>query len=190
MKCLNTQSIYDYLENQMPEEKKTELKIHLQKCSRCRRLLSDRRRFIKASESLPQWQLPANFVFRIMTRIKARESLSTTWLWLSIGAAIPAFFMLMGLILIRYGPMESWNQVIQSLVNIFQQGIVIFMKGLKILALFLRTAAGFIGLLLEKLGDLASLAPPETPFLAAAVLILITAALLLGMPRKSRLGEK
>lgn len=188
MKCLSIRRIYDYLENQLPEPQKAECEAHLKKCSRCRRLAADRRRFLSAADTLPELSLPDAFPLQVMARIRARDSLVGKWLWLGIGAALPLSFLLIGTILIRFGPLESWTGIISSLVNLIQQAAFTLIKGIKVIMIFLHTIGGFLGLILEKVWELASLVPPETPYLATAVLILMTAAFLFGLFHKSRLG--
>ncbi|MFO7865708.1 MAG: zf-HC2 domain-containing protein [Candidatus Aminicenantes bacterium] len=189
MRCLKIHQIHEYLENQMPAPQKEECEAHLQVCARCRRLFEDRRRFHAASYTLPELKLPENFALQVMAKIKSGESFSAKWFWLSIGSAILVFFLLTGMTLVRFGPLESWIRLMQSFAGMFQQGALTLMKGLKVIMAFFQAAAGFINLILEKLGSLASLVPPETPFLVIAVFILMTAALILGRSRKSSLGE-
>ncbi len=190
MSCLSIHRIYEYLENQLPEPQKAECEAHLEECPRCRRLVENRRRFLNAADTLPELTLPENFPLQVMTRIKSEESLAGKWFWLGIGAAIPLSFVLIGIFLVSFGPLKSWTGIIESLVNIFRQGAFTLIKGLKLIVVFLQAMAGFIRLLLEKFGSLASLAPPETPFVASAVIVLIAAVFFFEMSRKSRLGAR
>jgi hypothetical protein len=190
MMCLSIHRIYEYLEDQMPEPLKAECEAHLKECPRCRRVLEDRRRFLNAANTLSELTLPATFPLQVMARIKSRELFSGKWIRLGICAAIPLSFMLIGAFLIRCGILESWTGIIESLINIFQQTVFILAKGLKLILVFLRTMASSIGLLLEKIRSLGSLAPSETIFLTTAAFMVITAAFLLGMSRKNRIGAR
>ncbi len=191
MRCLNIRRVYDYLEGQLPPAQSAALESHLKECPRCRLLVEDRRRFLQAAGTLPELTLPDKFPLQVMARIKAAgASTASKWLWFGIGAVIPLSFALIGLVLVRFGTLNSWTGIIESLVKLFQQAAFTLLKGLKVVMVIIRTIVEFIGLALEKFGDLASLAPPETPFLATAVFILITAAFLLGISRKSHVGAR
>ncbi len=99
MNCPDLAQIYACLEKELSPEDRLRLEEHLATCSRCRRLLADRRLYLEASSSLPQLELPPGFTERVMAGLPPLKSPARLWLWLAGGAYLLFSLVVAGLAL-------------------------------------------------------------------------------------------
>lgn len=99
MSCPDLTQIYAYLDGELTAEDRLRLEEHLETCSRCRRLVADRRLFLEASSSLPEPDLPPDFSERVMAGLPPLKSPVRLWLWLAGGAYLLFSLVVAGLAL-------------------------------------------------------------------------------------------
>lgn len=85
MSCPDLNEIYAYLEQELPGEDRVRVEEHLGACSRCRRLLADRRFYLESISGLPEPALPPDFSDRVMAGLPSLKSSARFWLWLAGG---------------------------------------------------------------------------------------------------------
>ena len=66
MTCPALERIYDYLDGGLSARERESFERHIAGCSGCRQALADRRAIAEAAESLPPFEVPADFVRGVM----------------------------------------------------------------------------------------------------------------------------
>lgn len=119
MSCPDLTQIYAYLDGELVAEGRLQLEEHLATCSRCRRLVADRRLFLEASSSLPGPDLPPDFSERVMANLTPLKSPVRLWLWLAGGVYLAFSLVVAGLALGTRTPLFSaCLQIFKNLFNL------------------------------------------------------------------------
>ena len=69
MTCLRIDQIYLYLEKELTPFENKKIEEHLYSCLKCKNEIEERKILLKASKSLPLWELPSNFSLHLMERL-------------------------------------------------------------------------------------------------------------------------
>jgi predicted anti-sigma-YlaC factor YlaD len=80
MTCLNLEQLYSYVEGELSDSEKKNFEAHLESCPKCRDAVEERRLLIRAVETLPQLEVPADFAHKVMSRIAPARVKIFGWL--------------------------------------------------------------------------------------------------------------
>jgi hypothetical protein len=176
MSCLHPETIYGFLDGELGPAEREELGRHLAGCPKCREAVEARKTVIRAVESLPAFDVPADFARGILGQISSQaapgKATAFGWLvataagFLSFAATIIAAALLTGHSLSRLIPALSrfiWTNI-QGLANVLT-------KTAKYIVIAFRILGQILGEILEGFRVMTSFVGPE--FQIAAVCLTI-----------------
>jgi hypothetical protein len=180
MSCLRLETIYGYLDGELGPAERGELERHLASCPKCREAVEARKTLIQAAESLPAFDVPADFARGILEHIPAKAAPGKVtafgWLvaaaagFLSFAAAITAAALLTGHNLSRLIPALSrfiWTNI-QGLANVLA-------KIAKYIVIAVRILGQILGQILEGFRIMTSFVGPEFQIAAVCLTIVFLA---------------
>jgi len=191
MSCLSVEQIYMYLEKQLspPENKKIEK--HVGSCSKCQKVLEERKFLLQAVEDLPSWQVPSNFAQKVMERLSPIKV--TWWGWIS---ALAGGFLTFVMAFIIYILVTGQNlsslfiNLYQALWEQIKNSSLVFIKFFKVMSVILSTVAQLLKSLSQGLLQILTVIKPEAQILIIVILTLISFFIIYGIRRKFLVGEK
>jgi predicted anti-sigma-YlaC factor YlaD len=189
--CRNAESFYLYLEGELDPAERRGLEAHLEACPACREALAERRLLHEAFTSLPPFEVPPDFALSVMDRLPEPAEAKARWLApLAAGTAslivgLLGFYVLTG---------ESLSDVLVAVSRSFSSGfgrlVPLFAKLLKVGALLLDIASGFVMMLGKGLVALLSSLGTEGVGLLLGLGLLLSLLLFFGAKRLLSSGEK
>ncbi|HZX10102.1 MAG TPA: zf-HC2 domain-containing protein [Acidobacteriota bacterium] len=191
MKCINPSEIYLFLEGELSDQRKAEIKSHLDSCPKCRESLEQRKIMLQAITKIPLYKTPPEFSRQVMSNIKPiKSSLSE---WLQAGAATVAFISILTFIFLAFskqGLTELFINLFRSLIHSSQEALIISIKFIKSLSVFINMFIQLIGLFIKNF--LSFMPTVSTEFQIGTVFfsILIAVMILFSIKQKLILGEK
>jgi len=191
MKCLKPSEMYLYLEEELPEQRKAEIKAHLKACPKCRKSLEERRVMCQAITKIPPYKAPPEFSSQVMSHIKPIRSAFPEWIQ-AVGAAV--FFIsvlsLMFSAFTRQGLTEFLTKLFQSIINSAQEILVVFVKFMKALSIFINLSLQLIGLITKHIFTLVPAVSPEIQLFTLLFSLLMALVILYSLKQKIILGDK
>ncbi len=189
--CRDAESFYLYLEGELDPAERREFEAHLETCPACRAVLAERRLLHEAFTSLPPFEVPPDFALSVMDRIPEAADERAGWLApLASGLAalvvgLLGFYVLTG---------ESLSDVLVAVSRSFCSGfgrlLPLFAKLLKVGALLLDVASGFVTMLGNGLVALLRSLGPDGICLILGLGLLLSLLLFFGAKRFLSMGEK
>jgi len=189
--CRNAESFYLYLEGELGPAERHGLEAHLEACPACREALAERRLLHEAFISLPPFEVPPDFALSVMDRIPEAADGKAGW-FAPLASGLAALVVgLMGFYILTG---ESLSDVLVAVSRSFSSGfgrlLPLFAKLLKIGALLLDVASGFVTMLGKGLAIFLSSLGPDGIGLILGLGLLLSLLLFLGAKRLLSLGEK
>ncbi|MGD0782540.1 MAG: zf-HC2 domain-containing protein [Candidatus Aminicenantales bacterium] len=181
MSCFSIEELYAYLDGDLPPGGERRIEAHAVACAECRALLEDRRSFLQAAESLPDFDIPASFVSSIMTRLETvpapQPKKYPIWTWFVTVTAGGAAFMatLAGIALISGQDLWEYLARLQhGLLEYLQGAATAVIHAVKYVQIFLEIAGQFATALADVFKRASALLTPpvQAAFAVSTVLIL------------------
>jgi uncharacterized C2H2 Zn-finger protein len=191
MKCINPSEIYLFMEEELSDQRETEIKAHLDSCPKCRKSFEQRKVMLQAINKIPLYKAPPGFSRQVMSRIKPIRSSSSERL--QAGAAGVAFISILSFIFLAFskqGLTEFSVNLFQSLIHSSQDALVISIKFIKSLSVFINMFIQLIGLFIKKILTVIPVASTEIQILTLLFSILIAVMILFSLKQKFILGDK
>ncbi|MFW6139818.1 MAG: anti-sigma factor family protein [Acidobacteriota bacterium] len=191
MKCINPSEIYLFLEGELTDQRKTEIKAHLTSCQKCRQSLEQRKRVLQAINQIPRYKAPSGFSRQIMANIKPIKS--SLLEWLQAGAAAAAFIFILSFISLaisKQGLTEFFITLFQSIIHSSQEAFITSIKFIKFLSIFINMFLQIITLFLKNILSVMPIIRPEIQFFAVLFSILSAVIILFLLKQKLILGDK
>lgn len=189
--CSDAETLYLYLEGELDPFECRGLEAHLKSCPACREALAERRLLHEAFTSLPPFEVPPDFALSVMDRLPEAAGEKAGWLApLASGLAalvvgLMGFYILTG---------ESLSDVLVAVSRSFSSGfgrlLPLFAKLLKVGALLLDVASGFVTMLGKGLVTFLSSLGTDGIGLILGLGLLLSLLLFFGAKRLLSLGEK
>jgi hypothetical protein len=172
MKCLRTDEIFLFLEDQIPERKE-EIEKHIATCEKCQLALGNRRHLNKAADTLPLMETPEGFAQKIIAflfppRPRFRDSLIA----LTSGFAFFVFIIFAYLAFNGKTLAGFFLTLSQTLIEAIQTAALISVKTFKLFSVGLRVVRQLISLALQELTRLASFISLEVQIILITVSIM------------------
>ena len=191
MRCLSIEQVYLYLEKELSPAEDREIDKHLAACSKCKKVVEERRLLLQAAESLPLWKTPPDFAQQVMARIFPERVSPLAWL----GAAVSGFAsMILAIVIFALATGQSLSSL---LFNIYHTGLdflknlsPLFAKILKVVSLLVKILQQLGELLIKGLTLLSTIISPQVQIILIAVAIIFLASSIYGIKRKLLIGEK
>lgn len=191
MNCINPSEIYLFLEGELSEQRKAEIKSHLSSCPKCRQSLELRKHMLQAITKIPRYKTPPGFSRQVMSNIKPiKSSLSE---WLQAGAAGVAFISILSVIFLifsKQGLTESLVKFFQSIIHSSQEALIISIKFIKSLSVFINISIQLIGLFFKKFLTVMPIMSIEIQVFIVLFSILIAVMIIFSFRQKFILGDK
>jgi anti-sigma factor RsiW len=197
MICPSLERIYDYLDGSLSADDRAALEAHLDGCPGCRRALEDRRAIAEAATSLPELEVPDDFVAGVMTRLglpdaekaPAKRARAFRLAPVLTGAsALGAVAVAISLITGNgvFGIFLSLGRSLQATALSSTQGIL---KAARVVINLGRMAADFLSGLVEGFRIATSFIGPEVQIAVVATVLVATLAAGIAYGRKFRLEK-
>ncbi len=196
MSCFSIEELYAYLDGDLPPGGARRVEAHAMACAECRAILEDRRGFLQAAESLPDFEIPDSFVSSIMARLEAvpapQAKRYPVWTWFAAAAAGGAAFLatLAGIALTSGQNLWEYLARLQhGLLEYLQGAATAVVHAVKYVQIFLEIAGQFATALADVFKRASAfLTPPvQAAFAVSTILILAMGAVL--WRRRSRFLE-
>jgi hypothetical protein len=191
MKCINHSEIYLFLEGELSDQRKAEIKSHLDSCPKCRESLEQRKIMLQAITKIPLYKTPPKFSRQVMSNIKPiKSSLSE---WLQAGAATVAFISILTFIFLAFskqGLTELFINLFRSLIHSSQEALIISIKFIKSLSVFIIMFIQLIGLFIKNFLSFMPTVSIEFQIGTVFFSILIAVLILFSIKQKLILGDK
>lgn len=189
--CRDAESFYLYLEGELDPAERRGLEAHLETCPACRAALAERRLLHEAFTSLPPFEVPPDFALSVMDRIPEAAGGKAGW-FAPLASGLAALVVgLMGFYVLTG---ESLSGVLVAISRSFCSGfgrlLPLFAKLLKVGALLLDVASGFVKMLGNGLVALLRSLGSEGICLILGLGLLLSLLLFFGAKRFLSLGEK
>jgi len=182
MSCLTIEKLYAYLDGDLAGREKKAVDEHLASCASCRCALEARRRLAQAAETLPAFEVPADFARGVLERIPVAEAperakkKSRGW-WVALASGFATFVVsLVGTALLTGHTLPQLLPALNRFLWSNIQGIAsILAKGAKLVVLTFEVLLQIAGKAFEVFKALTSLIGPEAQVVlavAAAVIVI------------------
>lgn len=191
MTCLRIDQIYLYLEKELTPSENKKIEEHLASCLKCKNAIDERKILLKASESLPLWELPSDFSRQVMSRIFPEKVSLRTWAtaaalgFSSFILILLAFFLLTGKNLA-----DLFIDLGHAQLNPVRNLLILFVKLVKLASILVKVIVQFSRLLFEAFALLTTILNPETQIILILITVILSASLFYGVRRKFMTGEK
>jgi hypothetical protein len=187
MSCFSIEELYAYLDGDLPPEAAHPIEGHALACAECRTILEDRRVFLQAAESLPDFEIPDSFVSSIMARLETVPAPHAKRypVWTRFAAAAAgsmAFLATLGGIALISGQ-NLWDYLARlqhGLLDYIQGAASAVIHALKYIQIFLKIAGQFATALAEVFKRVSALlTPPIQAAIAASAILILTMGVVL-----------
>lgn len=191
MNCLRVDQVYLYLEKEFSLPEKIRIEEHLASCSKCQNAVEERRLLLQASDSLPFWDMPADFSRQVTERIFPARVPIRKWVAVSVAGfasaalALLAYFVFSGQSLMGF--LAGFGH---RTLDLFRSVSVFFLKFVKLVALFIRVIVQIFEILIQFLARLTTIISPEVQIILITLAIILSTSLLFGVRRKLLTGDK
>jgi hypothetical protein len=191
MKCLDPAEIYFYLEEELADQKKADVKSHLASCRKCRQSMEKKQHMLGAIKNIPRYKTPKGFTDQIMSKIEpVRPSLSE---WFKAGAAAVIFISVVSLLFFAFskqGLADFSVNSFQSAVQLSREALVTSIKFLKSVGVLIHMGLQLIGLILKSIHSVAPVMSTEIQIFTVLFVLLIALSVILSLKQKYILGDK
>ena len=191
MKCLEPAEMYSYLEGELTDQKKTDIKSHLSSCRKCRQSLEEKRRMIEAIRKIPRYKAPEGFAHQIMSSIEpVKPSLSE---WFKAGAAAFFFISVVSLLFFVFSKQSLADfafHSFQSAIKSTQETFITSIKFFKFVGVLVQMSLQLIGLILKSIRSVTPVISPEIQIFTLLFGLLIAVTVILSLKQKYILGDK
>ena len=191
MKCLEPAEMYSYLEGELTEQKKADIKTHLASCRTCRQSLKKKQRMLEAVKKIPRYKAPKGFTHQIMSRIEPVKPSPSEWF--KAGAAAVFFISVVSLlffVLSKQGLVDFAFYSFQSAVKSSQEAFITSVKFFKFVYVLIHMSLQLIGLILKSIRSVTPVISPEIQIFTLLFGILIAVTVILSLKQKYILGDK
>ena len=191
MKCLDPAEMYAYLEEELTDKKKADVKSHLASCRKCRQSLKKKHRMLEAVKKIPRYKTPKGFVNQIMSKIEPVKPSPSEWL--KAGAAAAIFITVVSLLFFAFskqGLADFSVNSFQSAMNLSQEALVTSIKFLKFFYALIHMFFQLIGLILKSVLSVTPVISTEIQIFSVFFGILIVFTVILSLKQKYILGDK
>jgi len=189
--CRNAESFYLYLEGELDPAERRGLEAHLEACPACREALAERRLLHEAFTSLPPLDVPPDFALSVMDSLPEPATVGRRWLAPLIAGTASLVVGLLGFYILTG---ENLSDVLVAVSRSFGSGfgrlVPLFAKLLKVGAILLDIASGFVMMLGKGLAALLSSLGTEGVGLILGLGLLLSLLLFLGAKKLLSSGEK
>lgn len=152
MSCLKIKDIYDYLENDLPAERRKQVEDHLKACSQCQKILEDRKTYLELFSSLPDYHLPEDFAQKILSNLPSLHSPAKGWLVLAGGVYLLFSLTVIALIIgikssiffIVFPVFKYLFNIATALSEFIFQGFQLILALFKAMEVFLKITGEFL----------------------------------------------
>lgn len=191
MNCLGVDQVYLFLEDGLNPSEKIRIEEHLASCSKCQNAVEDRRLLLQASNSLPFWDIPADFSRQVMERIFPSRVPIRKWIAVSAAGFVSSVLVLLAYFLLSGRSLTGFlTSFGHSTLDLFRSVSVFFLKFVKLIALFIRIIVQIFEILIQFLARLTTIISPEVQIILITLTIILSTSLLLGVRRKLLSGDK
>jgi len=195
MNCLRMDQIYLYLEKELSPSETKGIEEHLVSCSKCQNAVAERRLLLRASESLPLWDPPADFSRQVMAhifpdifpdRVSIRKWIVASAVGFSSAAlAFLAYFVFSGQSLLSF-----LTGLGRGALDLFRTVSVLVLKLVKLGSLLIRVIVRIFEILIQFFGHLTKMISPEMQIILITLTLILSVSLFFGVKRKYLTGEK
>lgn len=191
MKCLEPAEMYSFLEGELTDQKKADIKSHLASCRKCRQSLEKKLRIIEAIKKIPRYKAPKGFTHQIMSKIEPVKPSPSEWL--KAGAAAVFFISVVSFLSFafsRQGLADFAFHSFQSAIKSSQEAFITSIKFFKFVDVVIHISLQLIGLILKSIRSITPVISPEIQIFTLLFGILIAVTVILSLKQKYILGDK
>lgn len=191
MNCLPGETIFRFLEGELPPNEEPSVQDHLLRCPSCRTAVEERKRFIQAARTLSRWETPPGFTQSTMTRLmKQASSLRIPLLAIASGFATSTLLVFGYLWLTGQnlaGFFLGLNRTFLTLIKTVSVGTAKTIKLFSILAKAIRQLGA---VLLSGIGRISDQMSTEIQIVLVLMACVLSLCLFLAIRRKMTIGVK
>lgn len=191
MNHLRIDQIYLYLEGELDPKENQSIKNHTAICEKCQKAVEERRLFLEASQSLPEWEIPHDFTQRVLAYVFLKKITFRDWVVtfaIGLSSAVLAFFLVH--MISGQNMADLFINLNRTALNLFQNLVVTLTKVAKLISVAFQLIQKFVSLLIKGLASLTSILSPEFQVGLIVLTVVITALLIFGVKRIFLAGEK
>lgn len=191
MKCLRIDQIYLYLEKELSPSENKKVEKHLASCIKCKNAVEERKILLKASESLPLWEVPPDFTGQTMAQIFPEKVSLRSWL-AAAAVSLSSIILLFSLFFIfsKENLGGLFINLGHRLLDILRSLSVLLIKILEIATLLVKIIIQFSGFLIKIFTHLTKILDLEAQIILIAFGLVLISSLLFGVRKKFMTGEK
>lgn len=190
MTHLKIREIYEYLDGDLPADRRGAFEDHLRDCARCRQAVEERRMLSEAASGIPWFEAPADFSERVMSRIPGPKPGLSGWAIALAGGLSGLAGLLVYLLLSGRSLVASLSQVNNSLWKLAKNVAVFFGKSAAVLSQAGKLIRTFLQVSLKSLGILTNLVSQEAQAALLLFTLVLCLSLFLALRRKIMWGDK
>jgi anti-sigma factor RsiW len=191
MSCLRVSDIYAYLEGDLSPVQRGTIERHLGSCPRCREAVEERKLFSAAASSLPNLDVPPDFIERVMAKIVPVRRRFPVWL-ITVAAGLASLSVLLGILVISGS--KGLPALLGNLNHTFwgyaKNAAVFIAKVVTLLSFAGKTLDSLTRALNKGLSLLAALISPGVQIFIMTLALVLLGSLFYVLGKRTRMGEK
>ncbi|MBD3413222.1 MAG: hypothetical protein GF421_02175 [Candidatus Aminicenantes bacterium] len=191
MKCIPALELYLFLERELSDRRKAEIKTHLSSCPKCQESLEKRKSLVHAMEHIPSLQTPRGFSKQVLSRINPlKPSLSEC---LKAAAAAFVFISLLGFVFLAFSSHSLADlivQLFQSIIHSSQEALILGIKFIKTISIFVNAFLQLTRLLIQNILAVFTVLSTEIQIFAVLISVLMAIGIIFYFKQKYILGDK
>lgn len=190
MSCLRVDQIYLYLEEELSSLERQPVESHLASCVHCREAVAARARLTEAAGTLPDFEIPADFSRRVMSRIFTAKS-SPRALLITLAAGFSLLSTTFGVLLLVTGQNLPglFVSLIQYLWTSLRSLSMTAIKLFKLIFLSVKILFNLIDEFVEGFSTLSGMISPQARIVMVALTLLLFTTLFFVIRRRFFFGE-
>ncbi len=191
MNCLHIDQIYLFLEGELSSNEIRSIKEHISSCEKCQKAVQERKLLVKASQSLPEWEIPQDFSQRVLAHIFPKKTVLRSWAVtaaIGLSSAVLAFFAVFWIS--GQNLADLFINLNRTTLSLFQDIVVVLIKSAKLITVGIQLIFKIVRVILKGLASLSTILSPELQTGLILCTVFIAAILFFGAKRKFLAGEK
>ncbi|MCJ7682148.1 MAG: zf-HC2 domain-containing protein [Candidatus Aminicenantes bacterium] len=191
MNCPPIETIYRYIEGDLPPNEERSVLDHLHHCPSCQLAKKERSLLIQAARTLSLWETPPGFTQRTMARIlKQTSSIRVPLLAIASGFATSTLFIFGYLWLTGQNIASFFIGLNQTFLSLIKTVSVSTVKAIKLISILAKTFQQLGSVLLSGFGRFSALMSTEIQIVLVLVACVLYFCLFLAIRRKMIIGVK